>query len=82
MIANENAAVRNTTFPGWAVVSAHKAAVNERRVSASPTLDNPYHADIILPNLAEEDQDEQIRHAQELADNSSWWERSTSLEQP
>lgn len=74
-VADGNVAARNQTFYGWAVVSAQKAAANGRRVKASPKLDNPYHADIVLPTSTAEDREEQIGHAQELADNSSWRER-------
>ena len=72
VIADSNAAARGATFYGWAVVAARKAAANGRQVQASPKPDNPYHADIVLPALAAQDQDERIRHAQELADNASW----------
>ena len=75
-----SAAGRIVTFYGWAVVTAWKADANERRVRASPKLDNPYHADIVLPDIAAEDQDEKIRHAQELADNSSWRGRPPSAD--
>ena len=77
-IADGNATGRSATFYGWAVVTAQKANANGRQVKASPKLDNPYHADIVLPDLSVEDQDEQIRHAQELADNSSWRERPSA----
>lgn len=77
VIADETAAARDATFYGWAVVTAEKAGDNGRRVIASPLLEpnNPYHADIILPELAGEDREEQKRHAQELADASRWRER-------
>ena len=69
----ENAAIgRNATFYGWASVSADEAGRNERRVTASPLSSNPYHADIVLPGETAEDREEQIRHAQELADASHW----------
>lgn len=77
VIADETAAARNATFYGWAVVTAEKAGENGRRIIASPLPenDNPYHADIVLPELAGEDREEQKRHAQELADASRWRER-------
>ena len=59
-------------FHGWAAVDARSARTSERKVEASPIPANPFHADIILPDRAMEDEEEQIRHAQELADNSSW----------
>lgn len=79
-IADGNAAARNRTFYGWAVVSAQKATANGRSVKAGPKRDNPYHADIVLPTSTAEDREEQIGHAQELADNSSWRERPAALE--
>ena len=73
-IAND----RGATFYGWAVVMAHKASANGRQVRASAKPNNPYHADIVLPDLAAEDREEQKRHAQELADASSWRERPST----
>ena len=67
---------RNVRFYGWAVVSSEDALRNGRLVNASPLESNPYHADIILPELAGEMRDEQIRHAQELADVSRWRDRT------
>ena len=81
-IADGNATGRSATFYGWAVVTARKADANGRRVKPSPKLDNLYHADIVLPDLAAEDQDERIRHAQELADNSSWRGRPSPTGRP
>ena len=69
------AAARKRTFYGWAVIIAKKAGANMRKVVFSPQKDNPYHADIILPDLAAKDREEQKGHAQELADNSTWRER-------
>ncbi|MXW91263.1 MAG: hypothetical protein F4114_02830 [Rhodospirillaceae bacterium] len=76
-IADRVATARNRTFYGWAVVVSETAAANGRRVVASPQLDNPYHADIVLPDPAVEDREEQKRHAQELADSSIWRERDS-----
>ena len=75
-IANERGPA--ISFYGWAVVMAHKAGVNGRHVRASPKPDNPYHADIVLPDPVAEDREEQKRHAQELADASSWRERPSA----
>ena len=74
-IADRVAANRSVTFYGWAVVIEYRARASKRDAIASPTPDNPYHADIFLPALAAEDREEQKRHAQELADASSWKER-------
>ena len=77
-IAEKTATVRNANFYGWAAVVANLAETNGRRAVPSPlpNRDNPYHADIILPDSAEEDREEQKRHAQELADYSRWLEKS------
>ena len=69
---------RKVTFYGWAVIAAEDAGSSERQVVATPQPDNPYHTDIILPDSTAEDRDEQIRHAQELADASRWRERPDS----
>lgn len=62
------------TFYGWAVIEAGKAATGGRDVISSPQPENPYHADILLPDSAVKDREEQKAHAQELADNSVWRE--------
>lgn len=74
-IAETRAADRGKDFHGWAVITVENAATSGRRVEATPQLDNPYHADIILPDAVIEDREEQKRHAQELADASIWRER-------
>ena len=76
-IAEGVAESRNATFYGWAVVAAELAHTNGRQVFATPQLGNPYHADIVLPDPAVEDREEQKRHAQELADSSIWRERDS-----
>ena len=75
-IANERGPT--VSFHGWAVVMAHEAGANGRQVRASAKPDNPYHADIVLPDLVAEDREEQKRHAQELADGSSWREHPSA----
>ena len=71
-IAGRVAAARNSTFYGWAVVTAAEAQKNDRRVVPSPSPDNPRHADVVLPQAVTDDREEQKRHAQELADASRW----------
>lgn len=79
-IADRVAAGRRRTFYGWAVVDARTAASSGRQVRASAQLDNPYHADIVLPDVAIEDREEQKRHAQELADASIWRARDADTD--
>ena len=72
-LAQTAAADRGRTFYGWAAVSAKAARANGRDVVATPIPDrNPYHGDIVLPDSATVDREEQTRHAQELADASHW----------
>ena len=70
-IADEVANQRKRTFYGWAIISAESASLNGRWVEASPLNHNRFHADIVLPPEANE-REEQIMHAQLLADASSW----------
>ena len=74
-IAEKVADQRNRNFYGWAIISAESASLNGRHVEASPLTHNQFHADIVLPPEATE-REEQIMHAQLLADASSWRARS------
>ncbi len=60
-------------FYGWAVLIVKDAAADQRQVISSPTHDNPYHADICLPESAVNSRDEQMSHAKRLADLSHWY---------
>ncbi len=79
-IAKSVAAARANPFYGWATLTAEMATQSERGVAATPRLDNPYHADIVLPGSAIEDREEQKRHAQELADASKWFDLADAAE--
>ena len=74
-ISDGVAAGRGASFYGWAIVAAKRIRENRREVIATPLPNNPYHADILLPDGAAEDREEQQRHAQELADASRWQDR-------
>ena len=74
-IGDNVAAARSATFYGWAAVTFERASANGRRVVPAPLIDNPFHANIVLPVPAAEDREEQKRHAQELADASRWRKR-------
>ena len=73
-IARLEGANRTGPFYGWAEIAVSNASQEGRRVRASPTRNNPYHADIVLPGRVASDREEQGRHAQRLADASSWRE--------
>lgn len=64
----------SSAFYGWGVIIADKASANGRSVQASPAPDgsNPYHADVILPELAITNREVQKSHAQMLADLAQW----------
>ena len=63
----------NRSFYGWVVITVQQAETDERRVRASPQLDNLYHADIVLPPDGDQEQ-----HALELMRQSVWRRRSDS----
>jgi len=74
-IQDKNAELRSTThvkrsFYGWAKIKARLARKNGRTVKSIQIKNNPYHAEIQLPEGIE--RDEQISHAKELASNSIW----------
>ena len=75
VIADRDAAARDATFYGWAALTADQIRTDGRQAVASPSRDNPYHADIILPSLAGCDWEEQKRHAHQLADEACWYKR-------
>ena len=59
-------------FYGWAVAAAEQIRQLGIRVNASPLPCNPYHADIVLPDAATENEDEQRHYAAKLAGISEW----------
>jgi hypothetical protein len=63
---------RASNFGGWAALTVSDAVRNNRQVRESAQLDNPYHADIVIPLLGP-DEDQEIRnaHAVELAAHAS-----------
>ena len=60
------------TFYGWAVLTFEAATGKGRHVVPSPTADNPYHGDIVLPEAARDNVKILEEHAQQLADLSVW----------
>lgn len=71
VIADAGASARRRRFYGWMATSALEARLHERSVVASPTDENPYHADIVLPDSVETI-DDQRHHAQLLRDLAEW----------
>jgi hypothetical protein len=63
-------------FYGWAKITVNDASGSGRKVIASPTGLNPYHAEIILPEMVDVDADEeQNQHALSLAMRAVWLPR-------
>lgn len=79
LVANANAAalVRGITrqFYGWAVVSVEDVIAVGCQVAESPLADNPYHADIVLPDAVVESADAQNQYAVALAGVANWQPR-------
>ena len=63
---------KRRSFYGWASLAALDARQDNRQVQPDPIRENPYHANIILP---EDTHDEYILHAKALAAKSEWVER-------
>ena len=81
-IAEQVGTARGKPFFGWAVVETRQARTNGRRVVSSPLPgENLYHADILFPDTAADDREEQKQHAQELADAATWLDRSAHASQ-
>ena len=76
LVANADAAAsgrgKNRQFYGWAVASAEEVIAVGCQVAESPLPDNPYHADIVLPDAAGESADAQNQYAVALAGVSEW----------
>ena len=79
LVANADAAAlgRGATrqFYGWAVTSVDDVISIGCQVAESPLPDNPYHADIVLPDIAVESADAQNQYAVALAGISDWQPR-------
>ena len=59
------------SYYGRVVIKARYAQEDGRTVNATPQCCNPYHADIVLPESAL-NEDIQKKHAQQLASASCW----------
>lgn len=79
-IASREGANRESPFQGWCAVSVRRATESGRRVVASPTCNNPYHADIVFPHNVIWDRVAQGKHAQSLADAARWLARPNACQ--
>ncbi len=73
LIVEQELADQVTSLRGWAVVIVRNARGAGRRVEATRTDTNPYHADIVLGLPRGDDaRDHAIAHAQDLARHASY----------
>ena len=73
-IGFRHAATLEKSFWGWYVLNAEDVEEVGCTVEASPALDNPYHADIVMPVEldAKEREEELIEYARDLAYRASF----------
>jgi len=60
-------------FEGWAVIQADAVRALGCDVLATPHLENPYHADIVLPVSVQRDDGDRRAYAQKLAVAAIGW---------
>ena len=60
------------SFQGWAVLMVRHAAASGRTVEATPTPENPCHADIFLNIIGDGRRRRQKEHANEMAAHATW----------
>ena len=80
MLAQQEVTNREGSFRGWACLDYAAAASDGRAVVASPTEENPYHGDIVLPASTVMDKGEREQHASSLADAATWCAPTTGGE--
>lgn len=73
---------RDIQFCGWGVITANAARNVGCSVEATPIegdadVENPYHADIVLPKTVETNEEERKDYAQQLALAARWEARPT-----
>ena len=73
---------RDGLFRGWACLMYEYAASDGRKVVASPTKENPYHGDIILPRSVIGDKGAREHHAYDLAGACAWRDAPASDDGP
>lgn len=71
-VAYANATKRHLRFHGWAQINVEDAQELGCRVAASPVHNNPWHADIVLPDDVVERRDAHRELAHELAKRATW----------
>lgn len=75
---------RDIHFCGWVVISASAARTAGCSVEATPIegndgIENPHHADIVLPKTVETDEEERKEYAQLLALAARWEARPAEV---
>ena len=65
---------------GWLVITVADASRKRRQVVQSPQDDNPYHADIILPDEHAENWEDMEVHVREFLRLSRWQGRASPVD--
>lgn len=71
--------VGSNGIQGWLVLNERDASRKGRRVVYTPQPDNPYHADIILPDEHAHDWEDDQVHLREFLSLSRWQDRAGPL---
>ena len=66
---------------GWLVITVADASRKRRQVVHSPQEDNPYHADIILPDEHAENWEDVQVHLREFLRLSRWQDRASPIDE-
>ena len=65
--------VERRSFYGWLAITREAAMQSGRYLELSPTCDNPYHVEIVLPAEVLEDSRVYQDHAVEMTADVWWW---------
>ena len=77
-IGDESGINRKQSFYGWATLQESDILKDERKIELTPKIDNPCHAEIIIPLVDEKKEKVQrTLHASHLASFAKWKGKAT-----